>query len=144
VEREIELCTLNIVDIPIISLQDAGMPFKIKVSTIRMTIARAECIRAGFLEWHIDLLKRWMEKMEMEKRSSTPKGRRGKIHMRGVHRDEDARRKWDNLPGARWVTKKNIRDNSKVPRRRRLLKLIRERWRITLGDHEDHDRTNGV
>jgi hypothetical protein len=37
------------------------------------------------------------------------------------------RRKWDNLPGARWVTKKNFRDNSKVPRRRRLLKLIRER-----------------
>jgi Zn finger protein HypA/HybF involved in hydrogenase expression len=37
------------------------MPFKIKVSTIRMSIARAECIRAGFLEWHIDLLKRRME-----------------------------------------------------------------------------------
>jgi hypothetical protein len=34
------------------------------------------------------------------------------------------------LSGARWVTKKNIRDNSKVPRRRRLLKLIRERRRI--------------
>jgi hypothetical protein len=37
-----------------------------------------------------------------------------------------------NLLGARWVTKKNFRDNSKVPRWRRLLKLIRERWRITL------------
>jgi hypothetical protein len=66
-EREIELCTPNIVDLPIINLQDAGRPFKSKVSTIRMTIARAECIRAGFLEWHIGLLKRRMEKMEMEK-----------------------------------------------------------------------------
>jgi predicted nucleic-acid-binding Zn-ribbon protein len=35
--------------------------------------------------------------------------------------------KWDNLPDSRWVTKKNFRDNLKVPRRRRLLKLIRER-----------------
>jgi hypothetical protein len=48
------------------------MPFKIKVSTICMTIARAlerfnEYIRAGFLEWHIGLLKRRMEKMEIEK-----------------------------------------------------------------------------
>jgi hypothetical protein len=66
-EREIELCTPNIVDLPIISLQDARRPFKIKVSTIRMTIARAECIRAGFLEWHIGLLKWRMEKIEMEK-----------------------------------------------------------------------------
>jgi hypothetical protein len=37
-----------------------------------MTIARAlerfsEYIRAGFLEWHIGLLKRRMEKMEIEK-----------------------------------------------------------------------------
>jgi hypothetical protein len=32
-----------------------------------MTIAGAECIRAEFLEWHIGLLKRRMEKMEMEK-----------------------------------------------------------------------------
>jgi hypothetical protein len=52
-EREIELCTPDIADLPIINLQDARRPFKIKVSTIRMTIARAECIRAGFLEWHI-------------------------------------------------------------------------------------------
>jgi hypothetical protein len=66
-EHDIELCTLNIVDLPIISLQDAGRPFKIKVSTIRMTIERDECIRVGFLEWHIGLLKRRMEKMEMEK-----------------------------------------------------------------------------
>jgi hypothetical protein len=43
-ECEIELCTSDIVDLPIINLQDAGRPFKIKVSTIRMTIARAECI----------------------------------------------------------------------------------------------------
>jgi hypothetical protein len=45
-ERKIELCTPNIVDLPIINLQDAGRPFKIKVSTIRMvqhlkTIAEA-------------------------------------------------------------------------------------------------------
>jgi hypothetical protein len=54
-EREIELCTPDIVDLPIINLQDAGRPFEIKVSIIRMTIARAlerfnEYIRAGFLE----------------------------------------------------------------------------------------------
>jgi hypothetical protein len=71
-ERKIELCTLDIVDLPIINLQDAGRPFKIKVSTIRMMIAGAlerfnEYIRAGFLEWHIGLLKKRMEKMEIEK-----------------------------------------------------------------------------
>jgi hypothetical protein len=66
-----ELCTPDIVDLPIINLQDAGRPFKIKVSTIRMTIARAECIRAGFLEWHIGLLKRRVEKMEIEKNLNT-------------------------------------------------------------------------
>jgi hypothetical protein len=71
-ERKIELCTPNIVDLPIINLQDAGRPFKIKVSNIRMTIVGAlerfnEYIRAGFLEWHIGLLKRRMEKMEIEK-----------------------------------------------------------------------------
>jgi hypothetical protein len=71
-ERKIELCTPDIVDLPIINLQDAGRPFKIKVSTIRMTIAGAlerfnEYIRARFLEWHIGLLKRRMEKMEIEK-----------------------------------------------------------------------------
>jgi hypothetical protein len=66
-EREIKLCTPNIVDLPIIIIQDAGRPFKIKVSTIRMTIARAECIRDGLLEWYIGLLNRRMEKMEMEK-----------------------------------------------------------------------------
>jgi hypothetical protein len=70
-ERKIELCTPDIIDVPIINLQDARRPFKIKVSTIRMTIARAlerfnEYIRAKFLEWHIGLLKRRMEKMEIE------------------------------------------------------------------------------
>jgi hypothetical protein len=35
-ECKIELCTLDIVDLPIINLQDAGRPFKIKVSTICM------------------------------------------------------------------------------------------------------------
>jgi hypothetical protein len=71
-QPERELCPLDIVDLPIINLQDAGRPFKIKVSTIRMTIARAlerfnEYIQAGFLEWQISLLKRRMEKMEIEK-----------------------------------------------------------------------------
>jgi hypothetical protein len=71
-EREIELCTPDIVDLPIRNLQDAGRPFKIMVSIIRMTIVGAlehfnEYIRAGFLEWHIGLLKRRMEKMEIEK-----------------------------------------------------------------------------
>jgi desulfoferrodoxin (superoxide reductase-like protein) len=70
-QPERELCTPDIVDLPIINLEDAGRPFKIKVSTIRMTIARAlehfiEYIRVEFLEWHIGLLKRRMEKMEIE------------------------------------------------------------------------------
>jgi hypothetical protein len=38
-EREIELCTPDIVDLPIMNLQDTGRLFKIKVSTICMTIA---------------------------------------------------------------------------------------------------------
>jgi hypothetical protein len=79
-ERKIELCTPDTVDLPIINLQDAGRLFKIKVSTIRMvqhshftmTIVEAlerfnEYMRAKFLEWHIGLLKRRMEKMEIEK-----------------------------------------------------------------------------
>jgi hypothetical protein len=71
-QPERELCTPDIVDLPIKNLQDAGRPFKIKVSTISMTIAGAlerfnEYIRAEFLEWHISLLKRRMEKMEIEK-----------------------------------------------------------------------------
>jgi hypothetical protein len=40
-KRKIELCTPDIIDLPIINLQDTGRPFKIKVSTICMTIARA-------------------------------------------------------------------------------------------------------
>jgi Uri superfamily endonuclease len=35
-ERKIKLCTVDTVDLPIINLQDAGRPFKIKVSTICM------------------------------------------------------------------------------------------------------------
>jgi hypothetical protein len=35
-ERKIELRTSDIIDLPIINLQDAVRPFKIKVSTIRM------------------------------------------------------------------------------------------------------------
>jgi hypothetical protein len=35
-ERKIKLCTPNVVDLPIINLQDTGRPFKIKVSTIHM------------------------------------------------------------------------------------------------------------
>jgi hypothetical protein len=70
-EHKIELCTPDIVDLPIINLQDARRLFKNKVSTVRMTIVRAlehfnEYIRAEFLEWHISLLKRRMEKMEIE------------------------------------------------------------------------------
>jgi hypothetical protein len=71
-QLERELYTPDIIDVPIINLQDTGRPFKIMVSTIRMTIARAlerfnEYIQAGFLELHIGSLKRWMEKMETEK-----------------------------------------------------------------------------
>jgi hypothetical protein len=51
-ERKIELCTSDIVHLPIINLQDAGRPFKIK---------------SRILEWHIGLLKRRMEKMKIEK-----------------------------------------------------------------------------
>jgi hypothetical protein len=40
-ERKIQLCTPDIVGLPIINFQDARRPFKIKVSTIRMTIAEA-------------------------------------------------------------------------------------------------------
>jgi hypothetical protein len=55
-EREIKLCTPDIVDLPIINLQDTGRPFKIK-----------EDGEDGDRE-----------------RSSTPKGCQGKIHMRGL------------------------------------------------------------
>jgi hypothetical protein len=78
-ERKIELCTSDIVDLPIINLQDAGRPFKSRSqlsmwcnTRLSPTIAGAlerfnEYIRVGFLEWHIGLLKRRMEKMEIEK-----------------------------------------------------------------------------
>jgi hypothetical protein len=71
-ERKIELCTPDIVDLPIINLQDTRRPFKIKVSTIRMTMAGAlerfnKYIQAEFLEWHISLLNKRMEKMEIER-----------------------------------------------------------------------------
>jgi hypothetical protein len=75
-EHKIELCTSDVVDLPIINLQDAGRPFKIKVTTIHM-VQRSpftealerfnEYMRAEFLEWHIGLLKRRMEKMEIER-----------------------------------------------------------------------------
>jgi hypothetical protein len=39
-EREIELCTLDIVDLPIINLQDAGRPFKIKRRMEKMEIEK--------------------------------------------------------------------------------------------------------
>jgi hypothetical protein len=85
-QPECELCTPDIADLPIINLQDAGRLFKIKVSTISMTIARAlerfnDNIRAGFLQWHIG-----EEDGEDggRKRSSRPKGHQGKIHMRGM------------------------------------------------------------
>jgi hypothetical protein len=82
-ERKIELCTPDIVDLPIINLQDNGRPFKINVSTIRMTIAGAlerfnEYIRAGFLEWHVGLLKMRMEKMEIEKEAQHLKAAEGR------------------------------------------------------------------
>jgi hypothetical protein len=56
-ERKIKLCTPNIVDLTIINLQDAGRPFK----------DQEEDGEDGDRE-----------------RSSTPKGRRSKIHMQGV------------------------------------------------------------
>jgi hypothetical protein len=78
-ECKIELCTSNIVDLPIINLQVAGRPFKSRSQLsmwckthLSSTIARAlehfnEYIRIEFLKWHIGLLKRRMEKMEIEK-----------------------------------------------------------------------------
>jgi hypothetical protein len=78
-ERKIELCTSDIIDLPIINLQDAGRPFKLRSqlsvwcnTRLSPTIAGAlehfnEYIRAEFLEWHIGLLKRRMEKMEIER-----------------------------------------------------------------------------
>jgi hypothetical protein len=86
-EREIELCTPDVVDLPIINLQDAGRPFKIKVLTIHMMIVGAlerfnEYIRAEFLEWHIGLLKRMMEKMEIEKEAQHLKAAEARSRVR--------------------------------------------------------------
>jgi hypothetical protein len=41
------------------------------------------------------------------------------------------------LPDNRWVAKENIRDNPKVPRRRRLLKN-------SSGEMEDHTKTMNI
>jgi hypothetical protein len=157
-----------------------------------------EYMRAKFLEWHIGLLKRRIEKMEIEREAqdlkaakarSTCKECEGYDHVQGKPRfnaslsiqdliplctqlkdfmDKQAKINKDvvtkfetmekilenldgkvmevrssirevlimlkmletqvgNLPGARWVAKEDCRHNPKVPRRRRLLKLIRER-----------------
>jgi uncharacterized membrane protein YkoI len=202
-ERKIELCTPNIVDLPIINLQDAGRPFKIQVSNIRMTIAGAlerfnEYIRAEFLEWHISLFKRRMEKMEIEKEAQDLKAAEARStckeceeygHVQGKPRfnaslsiqdlfplcaqfknfmDEQAKINKDiitkfeamekilknldgkvtevgssirevsimmkmletqvgQLEGRSMGNKEDFRDNPNVPRRRRLLKIIRER-----------------
>jgi hypothetical protein len=88
--RKIELYTPEIIDLPIINLQDAGRSFKIKETTIRMvqhspfteTIAEAlehfnEYMRAEFLEWYIGLLKRRIEKMEIEKEAQHLKAAEG-------------------------------------------------------------------
>jgi hypothetical protein len=106
-ERKIELCTPDVVDLPIINLQDAGRPFKIKVTTIHMVqhspftdVAEAlerfnEYMRAEFLEWHIGLLKRRMEKMEIEKEAQDLKAAEARStckeceeydHVQGKHR----------------------------------------------------------
>jgi hypothetical protein len=84
-KRKIELCTPDIVDLPIINLQEAGRSFKSRSqlsvwynTRLSPTIAEAlerfdEYMRAEFLEWHISLLKRRMEKMEIEKEIQDPK-----------------------------------------------------------------------
>jgi hypothetical protein len=103
-EHKIELCTPDVVDLPIINFQDAGRPFKIKVTTIRM-VQRSpftealerfnEYVRAKFLEWHISLLKRRIEKMEIEREAqdlnyaearSTCEEREGYDHVQGKPR----------------------------------------------------------
>jgi hypothetical protein len=56
-EDQPQPCTPNIADLPIINLQDAGRPFKIK---------------------------RRMEKMEIEKEAQHLKAAKARIHMRGL------------------------------------------------------------
>jgi hypothetical protein len=80
-ECKIELCTSDIVDLPSINFQDTGRPFKSRSqlsvwcnTRLSLTIAEAlerfnQYMRAEFLEWHIGLLKRRMEKMEMERKA---------------------------------------------------------------------------
>jgi Uri superfamily endonuclease len=54
------------------------------MATIEEALERFnEYMRAEFLEWHIDFLKRRMEKMDIG-REAQPKACRSKIHMRGV------------------------------------------------------------
>jgi hypothetical protein len=170
-----------------------------------------EYMRAEFLEWHIGLLMRRMQKMEIEKEAQDLKAAEARStceeceeygHVQGKPRfnasssiqdlvplctqlknsmDEQAKINKDvvtkfeamdkvleNLNGKVTEVGSSIREvfimmkmlemqveqlvghpmggkgrlsvqyNPMVPRRRRLLKLIWERWRITL--HEDHDR----
>jgi hypothetical protein len=78
-ECKIELCTSDIVDLPIINLQDTERPSKSRSQLsvwcnthLSPTIAEAlerfnEYMQVEFLEWHIGLLKRRMEKMEIER-----------------------------------------------------------------------------
>jgi hypothetical protein len=63
-----------------------------------MTIAGAlerfnEYLRAGFLKWKIGLLKRRMDKMEIEKEAQHLKAAKARSTCEdcSVHRDEDAR-----------------------------------------------------
>jgi hypothetical protein len=51
-ERKIELCTPDAIDLPTINLQDAGRPFKIKVSTIR-TVQHSHFIGKKDLNLHL-------------------------------------------------------------------------------------------
>jgi hypothetical protein len=46
-ERKIELCTSDIVDLPIINLEDAGSPFKIKNSLSGISVY----LRGGWRRW---------------------------------------------------------------------------------------------
>jgi hypothetical protein len=52
-ERKIELCTPDVIDLPIINLQDAGRSFKIKVSTICM-VQHSPFISKDDLNLHLE------------------------------------------------------------------------------------------
>jgi hypothetical protein len=158
-ECEIELCTPDIVDLPIINLQDVGRPFNIKVSTIRMPIVRAlerfnEYKRAKFLEWHIGLLKRRMDKMEIEKEAQHLKAAEARFTCKECEEYDHVQdgkvtevgssicevfimikmleMQVGQLAGQPMGDKEEFPRQAQGPRRRRLLELIRERWRITL------------